>query len=75
MSLEHWEAGSIPDPAQWARDLALPQLHLGCKWGSDLILGLGTPCALGWPTKEKEKKKPPESLRLVLEIVFYWCSL
>ena len=22
VSLEHWEAGSIPSPAQWVKDLA-----------------------------------------------------
>ena len=30
---------------------------LGCSCGSDLIPGLGTPCATGWPKKEKKKKK------------------
>ena len=30
-SWEHWNEGLIPGPAQWVRDLALPQLWLGLQ--------------------------------------------
>ena len=33
---------------------------LGCNRGSDLIPGLGTPYAAGWPKKRKERKKEEE---------------
>ena len=35
---------------------------LGCKYGSDLIPGLGTPYATGRPKKRKKKKKVKEVL-------------
>ena len=44
---ECWDAGSIPHPAQWVKDLAL------CNCGSDLIPGPGTPYATRWPKKKK----------------------
>ena len=28
VSWEHWDAGSVPDPAQWVKDLVLQQLWL-----------------------------------------------
>ena len=51
MSLEHWDAGSIPHIAQWVKDLAL-----GRNCGLDLILGPEIPYASGQPKKEKERK-------------------
>ena len=30
---------------------------IGCNCGSDMIPGLGTPYAVGWPEKEKKNKK------------------
>ena len=33
---------------------------IGCNCGSNLISGLGTPCAAGQPTKEKKKKNPTD---------------
>ena len=53
---EHWDAGSIPGPAHLVKDLAWPQLWLPRNCGLDLIPGLGTPYAAGWP-KRKEKEK------------------
>ena len=31
MSWEHWDPGSIPRPAQWGEDPALPRLRLGSQ--------------------------------------------
>ena len=55
-SLECWDAGSIPAPAQWAKDLVLPQLRPRSQlWlRYDPWPGLGTPCAVEW---QKRKKK------------------
>ena len=56
-SLQCWDTGSIPVPAQWVKDQALPQPAIGGNWGSDLIPGPGALCAVGWPKKEKTKTK------------------
>ena len=34
-SWERWDAGLIPDLAQWVKDLAFPQLRLQLWLGSD----------------------------------------
>ena len=34
-----------------------PSCGLGHNYGSDMIPGLETPYALGWPKKEKKEKK------------------
>ena len=47
VSLEHWDAGSIPGGAQWVKDGRC----YSC--GSDLIPGPGTPRVVRWPNKEK----------------------
>ena len=44
-SMEHWDAGSMPDLAQCVKDLAFLELGIGLNCGSDLICGLGTPYA------------------------------
>ena len=55
-ALQHWDTGSIPSLARWVKDPALLQRHIGCNCGSDLIPGLGTPCAVGQPKKKKIKR-------------------
>ena len=52
-SLEHWDAGSIPSPAQQVKD---PTVGVGYIHSLDLIPGLGTSYAMGWP-KEKANKQ------------------
>ena len=37
------------------KDQVLPQLQVGCNCGSDLIPGLGTPHAMGWPKKKSKE--------------------
>ena len=54
-SLQCQDTGWIPGPAQWLKDLALPQL--GCTCGSDLIPGSGTPMPWGGGAKKERKKK------------------
>ena len=48
MSLQHQDAGSIPSLAQWVK-------------GSSIAAAAraGTPYAVGWPKKEKEKRQKP----------------
>ena len=41
-------------PAEWVKDLALPQLH---NFGSDLIPGPGSSISRGMAKKAKAKKK------------------
>ena len=51
--LDRWHLGSsgsqveYPSPAQWVKDLALPQLWFRHDCGWDLIPSPGTPCAKG----------------------------
>lgn len=61
--MEHWEAGSIPGPAQWVKDLALLWLQLK----SQLWLCPGTPYTGGWP-----KKKRPEPLFIPTPSFYQW---
>ena len=52
VSLQHWDAGSIPGPTQWVKGsytaIAVSELQ---------IPGPGTPYALGWPKKRSRAKK------------------
>ena len=56
-SWECWDGALIPGQAQWVKDLALPQMHLGRDCTSDVIPGLGAPCAVGQPDIWEKKKK------------------
>ena len=50
----------VHSPA-WHSGLSFQSFHscgLGQDRGLNLIPGLGTPCAMGWPKKKKKKKKP-----------------
>ena len=60
-SWECWDTGSVPSPAQWVKDHHWGSCGLDCSYGSNLIPGLGTPYALGWPKKKKKKKKKEKS--------------
>ena len=50
-SWEHSNSGLIPDPTQWIKDPVLLKLRLSSQLGSNLIPGLGTPCAIRWPKR------------------------
>ena len=48
----------VPSPV-WHGGLRIWCCHscsISCNCGLDLIPGLGTPCADGWPKKKKKKK-------------------
>ena len=55
VSLEHWDTGLIPSPAQWLRTSTATGCCVGCSCSSDMIPGPGTPYATGWPKKKKQK--------------------
>ena len=46
---------SIPGLAQWVKDPVLSLLGVGHNCGSDLILGQGTPYAIGWPKQTNKQ--------------------
>ena len=53
--LQCWDAGLMPGQARWVKDLTLLSCTVGHNCASDLIPGLGTPYASGWPKKKKGK--------------------
>ena len=63
-SWERWDKGSIPDPAQWVKDLALPQLWLRLRlWlKSDLIPGPRAPYAEGQQKTKNQKPNKQKNL-------------
>ena len=62
MSRERWDAGLIPSPAPWVKDLALPKLRLRSQlwldsdpWAQEFHM------SRGGQKKKKKKKSPPSS--------------
>ena len=50
----HEVVGSIPGLAQWIKDHGVAvSCDVGCRHSLDLIPGLGTPYAVGWPEKKQ----------------------
>lgn len=54
-SLQRWDQGSMPGPAQWVQDLILPQLQ--CWFRSDPWPGESVCRGVAKKEKEEEKKK------------------
>ena len=71
VSLERWGTGSIPSPAQWFKDLALPQLRRRSQLpaGSDPWPG-NSRCH--WVTKKEKKKKKKYGLNKCTSEFLSW---
>ena len=69
VSLELWDTGSIPSPAQWVGDLVLPQPCFGHSCNLDLISGPGTPCVSKRPKNPQENAPYQRINQIVLESV------
>jgi len=57
VSLQWWDAGSIPGQHSELRIQHGCSCGVGHNFGLHLIPGLGTPCAAGRPKHEKNKKE------------------
>ena len=66
--LWNMDTGSIPGQQSRLKDPALPQLGVRNNCGSDLIPGLGTPYAMGWPKTNKQIKHPIIPVTLEINI-------
>ena len=63
-------AGLIPSSAQfdslWVKESSVATATwIGCSFGLDLIPGLGTPYAAGWPKKKKKDVAQEQTNRLI----------
>ena len=56
-SLQHWDPGSIPGPAQWVKDLVLLQLQRRSQLQLRSDPWPGNPICRGVAKKEKKKKR------------------
>ena len=68
-SLEQWDSGSVPGPAQCVKDPLLPQLWHSCRsqlWLSS-VSGPGTLYAEGQPKKKKKKKEKKKKCTVIIE--------
>ena len=63
-SWEHWDAGLILDPAQWVKDLVLPQLQLTSQLQLQSDPWPGNSICLGAAKKEEKKKSYPDFLKI-----------
>ena len=65
-SLQHWDSGSIPGPAQWVKGSGIgTECSVGHNCGSNLIPGHrdhNGPLLILWDSQKKKKKKKKRGL-------------
>ena len=76
VSWEHWDAGSIPSPAQWVKKLVLPQpqFRLRLRLRSDPWPG-NSICLGAAKQKKKRKRKEKHKLNGFNIFLSVWKSL